>query len=232
MRKSLLLGITAGVVALVWAAPALSQSPVVLVDDSTPASYNAALGTSLDATQAQFPCANILCGDPTINPAPEPDLSAVSAALGGWLSDPPTLNANWNGSQAIPTSWDLNTETAVVYEVNAGECGARNVTASFGVDNGIFVWVNGVYAFGALAPGGAIAGEYVVPLGNMSRGTNFVQILREDHGGTNGYSVQIMGNVSACGGDDEDDDEHEDGEDNDHEHGEHEHGEHEHGDDD
>jgi hypothetical protein len=52
-----------------------------------------------------------------------------------------------------------------------------------------------------------------------------VQILREDHGGTNGYSVQITGNVSACGGHDEDDDEHEDDEDNDH-------GEHEHGDDD
>jgi hypothetical protein len=232
MRKSLLLAITAGVVAFVWAAPALSQSPVVLVDDSTSARYNAALGTSLDATQAQFPCANVLCGDPTINPAPEPDLSAASAALGGWLSNPPALTANWTSPQTIPPSWDLNTETAIVYEVDAGRCGAREVTGSFGVDNGIFVWVNGVYAFGALAPGVAIAGEYTVPLGNMSRGTNFVQILREDHGGTNGYSVQITGNVSACGGHDEDDDEHEDDEDNDHEHGEHEHGEHEHGDDD
>jgi hypothetical protein len=223
MRKSLLLAITAGVVAFVWADPALSQSPVVLVDDSTSARYNAALGTSLDATQAQFPCANVLCGDPTINPAPEPDLSAASAALGGWLSNPPALTANWTSPQTIPPSWDLNTETAIVYEVDAGRCGAREVTGSFGVDNGIFVWVNGVYAFGALAPGVAIAGEYSVPLGNMSRGTNFVQILREDHGGTNGYSVQITGNVSACGGHDEDDDEHEDDEDNDHEHGEHEH---------
>jgi len=228
MRKSLLLAITTGVVALVWAAPALSHSshsPVVLVDDSTPARYNAALGTSLDATQAQFPCANILCGDPTINPAPEPDLSAASAALGGWLASPPALTANWTSPQTIPPSWDLNTETAIVYEVDAGRCGAHDVTGSFGVDNGIFVWVNGVYAFGALAPGGAIAGEYSVPLRNMSRGTNFVQILREDHGGSTGYSVQIMGNVSACGGHDEDDDEHEDDDnDNDHEHGEHENG--------
>jgi hypothetical protein len=236
MGRSVLLGIVAGVVALVWAAPALSQSPTVFVDDATPAHYNAALGMSLDATQNQFPCANVLCGDPIINPAPEPDLSAASAALGDWLSNPPVFNANWSGAQAIPPSWDLNTETAIVYEIDAGRCGAQSVTGSFGVDNGIFVWVNGVYAFGALAPGGAIAGEYTVPLGNLPSGTNFVQILREDHGGLTGYSVQITGNVSACGSDDEDDDEDEDDEDDDddehgdHEHGDHEHGDHEHGD--
>jgi hypothetical protein len=233
MGRSLLLATIVAVAALVWAAPALSHSPVVLVDDSSPARYNATLGTSLDASQTQFPCADVLCGDPIINSAPEPDLSTVSAALGGWLSKPPSFNANWSGAQAIPPSWALNTETAIAYEVDAGRCGARNVTGSFGVDNGIFVWVNGVYAFGALAPGGAIAGEYVVPLGNLPRGSNFVQILREDHGGANGYSVQITGNVKACGDEDDDDDEHEDNDDDDHgdhEHGDHEHGEHEHGD--
>jgi hypothetical protein len=198
----------------------------VLVDDSTPAHYNAALGTSLDATQAQFPCANVLCGDPTINPAAEPDLSAASAALGNWLSNPPALNANWSSPQTIPASWDLNTETAIVYQVDAGRCGARDVTGSFGVDNGIFVWVNGVYAFGALAPGGATAGEYMVPLGHLSRGANFVQVLREDHGGSNGYTVQITGKAASCGEEDEDEDE----DDNHHEHGEHHHGQHEHGD--
>jgi len=229
MGRSVLLGIVAGVVALVWAAPALSQSPVVFVDDSTPARYNSALGTSLDATQNQFPCANVLCGDPIINSTPEPDLSVASAALGDWLSNPPVFNANWSGAQAIPPSWDLNTETAIVYEIDAGRCGARSVTGSFGVDNGIFVWVNGAYVFGALAPGGAIAGEYAVPLGDLPRGTNFVQILREDHGGLTGYSVQITGNASACGSEDEDDDD--DDDDDDDEHGDHEHGDHEHGDD-
>lgn len=219
--------IVLAVVALLWAAPALAQAhtPIVLVDDNTPANYNAALGTSLDSTQSQFPCADTLCGDPTINPAPEPDLSSASAALGDWLSNPSSLNANWSAPQAIPLTWGLNTETAIVYEVDAGKCGARNVTGSFGVDNGIFVWVNGVYAFGALAPGGATAGEYVIPLGDMPPGKNIVQILREDHGGATGYSVQITG-ISACSDDDEDDDEDEDHEDEDHEHEDHEHHEH------
>ena len=99
MGRSVLLGIVAGVVALVWAAPALSQSPTVFVDDGTPARYNAALGMSLDATQNQFPCANVLCGDPIINPAPEPDLSAASAVLGDWLSNPPVFDAAFVGCE-------------------------------------------------------------------------------------------------------------------------------------
>jgi hypothetical protein len=193
------------VAALVWATPAVAQAPVVLVDDTTLGQYNAALGTALDATQPQFPCADSQCGDPTIDPAPEPDLSSVSSILGGWLSNPPSLSANWSGPQVIPFSWDLNTETAIVYEIKAGSCGARNVTGSFGVDNGIFVWVNGAYKFGALAPGGgAVAGEYVVDLGNLPPGVNFVQILREDHGSANGYAVELTG-IVGCPADDDDD---------------------------
>jgi hypothetical protein len=213
-RRALLSAIVPAAVALVWATPTLAQPPKVLVDDSTPARYNAALGTSLDASQAQFPCANSACGDPVLNPAPEPDLSSVSTVLGGWLSNPPSFNANWSSPQAIPLTWGINTETAIVYEIDAGACGAKSVTGSFGVDNGIFVWVNGVYAFGALAPGPATAGEYVVPLGNMSPGTNFVQVLREDHGDVTGYSVQITG-IKACPADDDDDDEDDDDEDDD-----------------
>lgn len=197
--------------AFVWATPAFPQAPAVLVDDTTPGHYNAGLGTALDDTQPQFPCANLQCGDPTINPASEPDLSSVSSMLGGWLSNPPSFDPNWSGPQAIPLSWDLNTETAIVYEIDAGACGVQNVTGSFGVDNGIFVWVNGAYQFGALAPGGAVAGEYSVSLGNLPSGTNFVQILREDHGGTNGYSVEIVGNADCADDDDgEDDDEDQD----------------------
>jgi hypothetical protein len=219
-KRALLSAIVSAAVALVWAAPALAQPPQVLVDDSTPARYNAALGTSLDASQAQFPCADSVCGDPIINPAPEPDLSSASAVLGGWLSNPPSFNPNWSGPQPIPLTWDLNTETAIVYEVDAGACGAENVTGSFGVDNGIFVWVNGVYAFGAMAPGLATAGEYVVPLADMSPGTNFVQVLREDHGKGTGYTVQITGNIKACPGDDDDDDDDEEDDDEDDDDGE------------
>jgi hypothetical protein len=206
--------------ALVWATPAFSQTPRVLVDDTTAGHYNAALGTALDATQPQFPCADVLCGDPTINPAPEPDLTSAGSILGGWLSSPPSFGGSWSGPQAIPPTWVLNTETAIVYEIDAGSCGVENLTGSFGVDNGIFVWVNGAYKFGALAPGGAAPGEYVVDLGQLPPGTNFVQVLREDHGGFDGYTVEITGVPTACD-DDEDDDDHEDDdgdEDDDHSH--------------
>jgi hypothetical protein len=230
---ALLSALAAVAAALLWATPAFPQSPAVLVDDTTPGRYNAALGTALDGTQPQFPCASSLCGDPTINPALEPDLSSVSSILGGWLTNPASFNASWGGPQTIPLSWDIDSETAIVYEIDAGPCGVENVTGSFGVDNGIFVWVNGAYKFGALAPGPAIPGEYAVSLGNLPPGMNFVQILREDHGGGTGYSVQISGTTLAnCPvDDDEDDDDHEDDEheddddeedDDDHEDDEHE----------
>jgi hypothetical protein len=233
MHVPVLSALVAVAAALLWATPAFAQSPVMLVDDTTAGHYNAALGTALDDTQPQFPCAAGQCGDPTINPAPEPDLSSASSILGDWLSSPPSLNANWSGPQAIPPSWDLNTETAIVYEIDAGRCGLTNVTGSFGVDNGIFVWVNGAYIFGALDPGTAVAGEYSVGFGNLSPGKNFVQILREDHGVANDYTVAITGVPQACADedeDDDDDDEDDDG-DRDDDHGHHQ-GDNDHDDDD
>lgn len=193
------------VASLVWGTSAFPQAPEVLVDDTTPGHYNAALGTALDDTQPQFPCAASQCGDPTSNPAPEPDLSSVSATLGDWLSSPSSLSTSWSGAQAIPSAWDVNTETAVVYEIDAGSCGLENVTGSFGADNGIFVWVNGAYKFGALAAGPATPGEYSVDLGSLPPGANFVQILREDHGIRSGYSVEITGTEVDCAGDDGED---------------------------
>jgi hypothetical protein len=68
---------------------------------------------------------------------------------------------------------------------------------------------------------------------------NFLQILREDHGGASGYSVEISGTTLAnCPTDDDEDDDHEDDDDEDddddhegHEHHEQEHADHEHEDD-
>ena len=61
------------------------------------------------------------------------------------------------------------------------------------MDNGIFVWVNGVFQFGALAPGGAKfhPPEYRnVSLGDH-QGDTFVQILREDHGVAADYHILL-----------------------------------------
>jgi hypothetical protein len=176
-----------------FAAPLVTK---VLVDGATPAYYNAALGTALDGTQPQFPLANVAAGDPTINPAAEPTLSAVSSRLGGWLSSNPLpLNSYWSGPQVVPASWPVNTETAIVYALDAGATGMQDVVARFGVDNGIFVWLDGNYRFGALAGGHASEWEYSVSLGDLSPGMHFLQILREDHGGATGYLVQVTGVV-------------------------------------
>jgi len=70
----------------------------------------------------------------------------------------------------------------------------NNVSVSIGVDNGVFVWLNGAYECGALAPGGATPGEYSFNLGNLT-GANYLEILREDHGGGTGWDI----NVSATG---------------------------------
>jgi hypothetical protein len=130
----------------------------VIVNNLTTGYYNEQLGTILDGTDPNFPPG----GDPTIYPAYEPNLSGADAILGNWLNptNPVTLPNTWTGPQVIPAAWTLNTETAVLYVIDAGPSGYQNVIGDFGVDNGIFVWVNGEYKFGAIHPGGSFAYEY------------------------------------------------------------------------
>ena len=170
---------------------------VTLFDNTTFGRYNSSLGTVLDCGSAcgnLFPLVNNTSGDPTITGTAEPNLSAAAAILGSLLGNPPTFNTNWSsGPVAIPSTWAINTETAIVYIIDAG-AGVTNVSASLGVDNGIYVWLDGVFQFGALAPGGASAGEYNVNLGDLS-GTHFLQILREDHGGFTDYDISVTGDA-------------------------------------
>jgi len=162
---------------------------VVLVQTSDPGYYNNNLGTILNGTNGgesgPFPVTN----DSTLTFASAPDLSAASGILGNWLSDPLNLNLNWSYLPSIPNSWAVGTEVAAMYQFNT--LGATNVVASFGVDNGIFVWLDGTYLFGARAAGGHTLGEYIVNVGDLTSGTHFLQLLLEDHGSTNGYDVQI-----------------------------------------
>ena len=180
---------------LMWGAPAAAQTPVTLVDLTTHGNYNASLGTALDGTQPQFPCANLVCGDPNINPAAEPNLSSVSGVLGGWLSTPPVLNANWTGRQDIPSFWAVNTETAVVYPIDAGATGLDDVTGIFVYDNGIFVWLDGVYRYGAVQPGAAF---FEIDFGDLSPGMHSLQLHREDHGVAAHGDLLVTGSVRAA----------------------------------
>lgn len=190
---------------IVWYAEPVSEAAGDILDIDTAATaftvfesngtagyYNESIGTLLNGTSYLFPTGS----DPTINNAPEPDLSPASAILGDWLiPGAPPQNGYWN-FRSIPSSWPINTETAIVYEIDGGPGGVQNLLGSFGVDNGIFIWLNGEYKFGALAPGGVGIYEYPnIPLGNLAPGKNYLQILREDHGSTNGFAVRITGEL-------------------------------------
>ena len=129
----------------------------------------------------------------------EPDLSAAASALGSWLTTPASPGGSWSASPvAIPASWSVNSETAIIYELDGGAGGLSNVLASFGVDNGLFVWLNGNFLGGHLRPGGVVPGEFTLSLGNLGAGLNYLQILREDHGGLAGYSVEVTGDISPA----------------------------------
>lgn len=172
---------------------------IELVNSSSQAYYNNSLGdlypgNPTDPRAVFFPAPDL---DPTTNFPTPPDLSTVSQ-LGDWLNAPATSLANgfWT-KQSIPTTWDLNTETAIIYEIDGGSTGISNVTGNFGVDNGIFVWVNGEYKFGATAPSITSVDEYQVNLGNLKPGKNYIQVLREDHGGVTGYDLKITGSRTS-----------------------------------
>jgi hypothetical protein len=167
----------------------------VVIDGSTLGYYNAGLGDLAPA--AGFPLANVAGGDPTVPPvAPAPDLSAATN-LGTWLTAAAPTGGTWSAApQAIPATWAINTETAIVYAINAGS-GLSNVHIDLGVDNGIYVWLNGTYLFGAMAPGGSTPGEYGIDVASLAGGTHYLQILREDHGGSTGYSIQMTADRAA-----------------------------------
>ena len=148
-----------------------------------------------------FPGANISQGDPSLDipDGNEPDLSAAASALGSWLTTPASPGGSWSASPvAIPASWSVNSETAIIYELDGGAGGLSNVLASFGVDNGLFVWLNGNFLGGHLRPGGVVPGEFTLSLGDLGAGLNYLQILREDHGGLAGYSVEVTGDISPA----------------------------------
>ncbi len=170
-----------------------SADAALILDNTSPGRYNSSIGTSLDTLGISdpFPCANVACGDTTVSFATAPDLSAAAGVLGNWLTNPASPGGSWTLPQAIPSIWAVNTETAIIYELDAG-AGLTNLSLSLGVDNGIFVWLDGSYLFGTRRAGGSSLGEYVLALPNLT-GTHFLQIMREDHGAATGYAMELTG---------------------------------------
>lgn len=166
---------------------AAQAATVTLVNGSTQGLYNAGIGTLLNNTSLAFPTV----GDPTQTFTVAPDLSAAAAPLGNWLSNPSNPGGSWTGPQAIPGTWTVGTETAIIYEIDAGPNGLASFDAQFGVDNGIFVWLDGVFVGGQMQGGGPVLGEFNFQRSSLSAGVHYLQVLREDHGGATGYSVNV-----------------------------------------
>jgi len=168
-----------------------AANAVVLVETSDPGFYNNSLETILNNTNGgntsmgYFPTSN----DANVDFPVAPDLAVADAILGDWLTDPFNLNSNWDYLESIPNMWDIGTEVAVIYQFDTLE--ATNVVASFGVDNGIYVWLDGEYLGGARRAGTVIPGEHVFDIGDLDAGSHYLQIILEDHGTTNGYDVLI-----------------------------------------
>lgn len=155
------------------------------ITNATTAYYNETLGNVLDG--------------PTNTPnfMKPPDFSAGAPVLGDWLAEHgPPANGHWTGTRNVPPTWTAGTETALVYPINVAPGTTVQLTGSFGVDNGIFVWVDGVFRFGAIEEGSFFPGEYPnKDLGTVGPGDHFIQVLREDHGAITGYDVNITGQV-------------------------------------
>ena len=174
-----------------------SANAVTLVTTSDPGFYNDSIGDVLNLTNGgetgPFPVFN----DSTLTFATAPDLSAAAPALGDWLTNPQSLNSNWTAEASIPNTWTPGDKVGIIYQFDT--LGATNVEASFGVDNGIFARLDGEYIFGARSSGGVSPGEYVLNLGDLDAGTHYLQLLLEDHGGSNGYVVDITADTFIPG---------------------------------
>ena len=84
-----------------------SASAVTLVPTSDPGFYHDSIGTALNGTNGgdtatgMFPILN----DSSVSFPTAPDLTTASGALGNWLTNPGSLNANWTAEASIPNSW-------------------------------------------------------------------------------------------------------------------------------
>ena len=176
-----------------------SAQSATLIDRTTVGYYNKGIGQVLDGTNPYQGVHMFPKGDRvtkiTVPASAEPDLSAASAMLSNWLIDPTDLGGTWSDSMVkIPRKWAAKTETAIVYALDAGLGGIANTVAKISVDNGAYLWLNGTFVGGMSNTGVKNRKmNFIVDLGSLGAGMNYLQILREDHGGSSKYDINVSG---------------------------------------
>ena len=186
-----------GLLAALLVAASWSAQAAIIIDGSTQGLYNNGLGdlAALDGPGGFFLAQNSSEGDPT-----NPNIAEPAVVYGGnfgadWLGGDLT-GGTWSGPQAIPSGWAVNTETAIIYEFNLASASSLHIDV--GVDNGILIWLDGVFLRGAQASGGANINEYDIDVASVAAGTHRLQILREDHGGGTGYAISVDAQPAAA----------------------------------
>lgn len=172
-------------------AASVQANATLIIDNSTTGLYNSGLGdlAAMDGPGGFLLGANISEGDPTIELAADPGFAFTPEFGADWLNGDYT-GGTWSGpGTAIPSSWAVNTETAIVYDFFLD--GLSDLTIDVGVDNGIVMWLDGVFIFGATRSGGANLNEYDINLSGIAAGDHSLQILRADHGGSTGYAIEV-----------------------------------------
>ncbi len=169
----------------------LQASADPIITNATLGLYNSGLGDlqAMDGPAGFLPGPNGSEGDPTTVLGSDPNFPFTAAFGTNWLGGNYTGGAWSAGPVAIPSGWAVNTETAIVYNFNLAT--ASSLHLDLGVDNGIVVWLDGNFLFGATAPGLANIDEYDVDVASLSAGAHALQILRADHGGVQNYLISV-----------------------------------------
>ncbi len=172
-------------------AASVQAHAVLIIDNSTTGRYNSGLGdlAAMDGPGGFLLGAGSSEGDPTTVLAADPGFTFTPEFGADWLNGDYT-GGTWSAAgAAIPGSWTVNTETAIVYDFFLGSL--SDLTIDVGVDNGIVLWLDGTFLFGATASGGANLNEYDINLSGIAAGNHSLQILRADHGGSTGYAIEV-----------------------------------------
>lgn len=168
----------------------LQASATIIIDNSTTGLYNN-LGdlAAIDGPGGFLLGANVSEGDPSYQLASDPNIPFTAAFGTNWLAGNYS-GGTWSASPvAIPSAWAVNSEAAIVYDFNLATASSLHIDV--GVDNGLLVWLNGNFLFGATAGGGANINEYDIDVASLGAGSHSLQILLADHGGATGYVISV-----------------------------------------